>query len=959
MSYLSTDIDFQAYLKSILEDESYREWQELYTPTTVEDRRTLSKQNDFFASQRKLSPRLKLRVETVKPPKEEQTSRESGEQEELEQLEVLEALRKCAADHVLLIGNPGSGKSASLERLLWEEADKALKNSDAQIPVLVKLRRCTGTIEELIRDFFNRHQLVLEVTDIELLLNQRKLLLLLDGLNELPEAFRIKISNFRDQYRYTTSMIISTRDLSVGGTLNVKKKLKMLPLTKSQMQDFVQGYLGEDGNLLFQRIKGDKLRQFAETPLLLWMLCRIFAQNGKVPANLGLAFREFTQLHDLRIQEDAPVDSKDQWHKLLRHLAFALMQAETLTDFRLSMPREEAENLLTKCLQQEGRANPRDCAERWLRDLLKYHLIQPVIRDNFEEYIEFCHQLLQEYYAAEYLLKIFEDLTDEQLKQNYLNYLKWTEPITLMLALESKEKQILRLLKLALEVDLLLGSRLAGEASANFQVKTISLIAKQNLSDYLKIKLLGETRSEEAISYLESFLMDQESSKRKLVINSLRIGTGTSISFLERILQTDRDFEVRQATLEKLGEIADLDCIEIFLRILANQNEDSNLRSHAGGLLQKAKDIEEKDQINFLLSSILINKYEDSNVRANAALALKEINVDNAVRYLQPVSLDEDWSVNRIVCLSLGEIGSEQAEAILRIALMSDFPNVRINAVFGLSLIRTAKSVNAIIQAIQNEFQKVDRSYHSSEPIPVSFISYRNVIIRYGRTRSRSIDSMIRALGNTRSIKAFSFLCRLAKHEDSEISRSAISGLGKVGGEEAIPILTKILFEKTYSDPYLVPIAMAESLGDTDSLSVILILKTLLDDESPWIRMGAVAGLEKLESQEIVPALTKALKDENQIVRQRAAIAFNNLASDRPSECINAIDSLSLSLKDENADVRLHITQALWLIGDTSKATDALIDMLKQEKNTDVRLWGRQASQKEYWIRETALIPLR
>jgi hypothetical protein len=40
--------------------------------------------------------------------------------------------------HVLLIGKPGSGKSTSLERLLWEEADNALKRPDARIPVLVK-----------------------------------------------------------------------------------------------------------------------------------------------------------------------------------------------------------------------------------------------------------------------------------------------------------------------------------------------------------------------------------------------------------------------------------------------------------------------------------------------------------------------------------------------------------------------------------------------------------------------------------------------------------------------------------------------------------------------------------------------------------------------------------------------------------------------------------------------------
>jgi predicted NACHT family NTPase len=60
-----------------------------------------------------------------------------------------------------------------------------------------------------------------------------------------------------------------------------------------------------------------------------------------------------------------------------------------------------------------------------LDDLLKYHLLQ--IRSENE--IEFCHQLFQEYYAAEWLLQRLLNLTDEQLKYYFLNYLKWTEAI--------------------------------------------------------------------------------------------------------------------------------------------------------------------------------------------------------------------------------------------------------------------------------------------------------------------------------------------------------------------------------------------------------------------------------------------------------------------------------------------------------------------------------------------------
>ncbi|NEQ53503.1 MAG: NACHT domain-containing protein [Leptolyngbya sp. SIO3F4] len=452
-SSYAKNLDFKLYLRSIVDADEYREWQDVYTPTTVEGPKQ--------SSQKKLSPKLKLRVEAVKSLKNNSGSRGAKEPERNEQVEewdVLVGLRQNVAKHkhVLLIGKPGSGKSTSLERLLWEEADTALKTSAVKIPVLVKLRRCTSTLEHLIQDFFNCHQLPLKVTDIEHLLQQGKLFLLLDGLNELPEAFRTEVANFRDRNRKTTPMIVSTRALSTGGTLGIIQTLKMLPLTELQMQEFVNGYLGKEGNRLFHQLKGDRLRKFAETPLLLWMLCRVFALNGKVPANLGLAFREFTQLYDQQLQADAPAKSRDQWFKLLRHLAFALMQDKDPVKFRLSMPREEAEALLTDCLQQEGRNHSREFAERWLQDLMAYHLLQPVKQPNFEEHIEFRHQLIQEYYAAEYLLRLLPGLSDEELKRDYLNYLKWTETLKMVVLLLETEESLERIVRLARKVDVLL-----------------------------------------------------------------------------------------------------------------------------------------------------------------------------------------------------------------------------------------------------------------------------------------------------------------------------------------------------------------------------------------------------------------------------------------------------------------------------------------------------------------------
>jgi hypothetical protein len=68
-------------------------------------------------------------------------------------------------------------------------------------------------------------------------------------------------------------------------------------------------------------------------------------------------------------------------------------------------------------------------SEALLNNLVRHHLL--VERQGKSE-IEFCHQLLQEYYVAEWLRRRLPDfLKDENsskiFQHVYLNYLKWTE----------------------------------------------------------------------------------------------------------------------------------------------------------------------------------------------------------------------------------------------------------------------------------------------------------------------------------------------------------------------------------------------------------------------------------------------------------------------------------------------------------------------------------------------------
>jgi predicted NACHT family NTPase len=91
-----SEFDFKLYLSAIATH--YEQWQWLYTLSDAEGRLADEKKGQFFE--------FGLMVER----REEREKTEEG-REKVERLDVLAGLRKYAAEHVLLVGRPGSGKS--------------------------------------------------------------------------------------------------------------------------------------------------------------------------------------------------------------------------------------------------------------------------------------------------------------------------------------------------------------------------------------------------------------------------------------------------------------------------------------------------------------------------------------------------------------------------------------------------------------------------------------------------------------------------------------------------------------------------------------------------------------------------------------------------------------------------------------------------------------------------------
>ncbi|OKH50532.1 hypothetical protein NIES2130_34130 [Scytonema sp. HK-05] len=895
--------DFPNYLQSVCT--AYHDWWELYTITDVEGSKTAQRQEmpsvfDFG-----------LMVETVQAKQQERGETPEKIEQETERLPVQEGIRKYADNHVLLVGRPGSGKSTALARLLLEEAQKAISpqnptpNPSPQagrgtvnggvgcIPVLVELRQYKTSVLDLIRQFLRRHKLRLESADIETLLDDGQFLLLVDGVNELPnEEARRDLKTFRQNYPHTP-MIFTTRDLGVGGDLGIEKKLEMQPLTEGQMQQFVRAYLPEQGEEMLRRL-GGRLREFGQTPLLLWMLCTLFKQTGNVPPNLGLVFRCFAQSYDGKIKDDVPVsqESRRWWQELLQHLAFEMMQGDTPTELRVTIDKREAEGIFEKFLV--GKVDyPPTRAKEWLEDLLKHHLIQVVSNEQ----IEFRHQLLQEYYAAECLLQQLPNISDKKLKRDYLNYLKWTEPLALMLALVEKEAQAVRVVKLALEVDLALGARLAGELKQEFQGKTVGFILGLDIPELLKIKFLGSMGTEYGATFLSNLLQHEDSDVRSSAAKALEeIKDTQAVPALIQALNNE-DSSVRSSAAYALGKIKDTQAVPALIQAL--NDEDSSVRRRAASALGEIKDTQ---AVQALIQAL---NHQDSDVRSSAASALGEIKDTQAVQALIQALNNEDSSVRSSAAYALGKIKDTQAVPALIQALNDEDSSVRRRAASALGKIKDTQAVQALIQALNHQDSDVRRSAASALEKIKDTQAVQALIHALNDEDSfvrRSAASALEKIKDTQAVQA---LIHALNDEDSYVRWRAADALGKIKDTQAVQALIQALNHQDY----YVRWRAADALGKIKDTQAVQALIQALNHQDYYVRWRAADALGEIKDSQAVQALILALKDADSSVRRRAAYALGEIKD------FQAVQALILALKDEDSSVRSSAASALGKIG--------------------------------------------
>lgn len=414
---------------------------------------------------------------------------------------VTEAIQRD--DHLVLLGDPGSGKSTFMRHLAWALAQRGLDQLNSQtalvgwhdarrlLPALLPLRTLAGRIATATgRNSAEQHVLDALLDEIGKLgirrlddalteaLVRGKALLLFDGLDEVPpegtsdvgsrHATLLAVRAFCRLYPRNRA-VITCRTRAFDDTLRNAlgwPVATLAPFTLGQIRHFVPAwYHALGGKLqpgqatllsdkLIATIAGSpKLRELAASPLLLTLMALVLLNKGELPrdrpqlyeAVLDLLLGQWDAVRDgqpLGAAIGLPDWGSDRFRRLLDKLSYDAHIGATSEDGRGRLRRSDLRDALIEFFTTARVPAPGDTALRWLAYIEQRSGL--LAADDDHAYA-FVHLTLQEHCAGRYMLlgRSAAALVAQHRAED-----RWREPIMLGLgvAQQSRPELIERIL---------------------------------------------------------------------------------------------------------------------------------------------------------------------------------------------------------------------------------------------------------------------------------------------------------------------------------------------------------------------------------------------------------------------------------------------------------------------------------------------------------------------------------
>jgi formylglycine-generating enzyme required for sulfatase activity/class 3 adenylate cyclase len=323
------------------------------------------------------------------------------------------AVEKYAA--IVLLGDPGCGKTTAIEALAFGYADRP-----DRLPVLLRLSEFA--IGDTVEDFIGRgwggardagHWQAPDLAaSLRAFLEAGRLLLLFDALNEMPhEGYRERCAALRafiDTWSAKGNRaVVTCRRLDYGEEMSGLQRVEIQALGDDQVRRFLENELPGRWQNLWRTLLQDRgehrLLELARNPYLLTVMIDVFEEDEVLSRNRAELMRRFTEIMLEWAKAKCPADRWLDAKLQFEALSVMAYEMQARSGFGTRVTTDQIKAVMPHRLQPDPRwpaeATPPD---QILSLAAEANIIEmPVDRLT----VRFYHQLLQEYFAARWMVR--------------------------------------------------------------------------------------------------------------------------------------------------------------------------------------------------------------------------------------------------------------------------------------------------------------------------------------------------------------------------------------------------------------------------------------------------------------------------------------------------------------------------------------------------------------------------
>ncbi|MFM2377638.1 MAG: hypothetical protein RLZZ143_214 [Cyanobacteriota bacterium] len=351
--------------------------------------------------------------------------------------------------YLMVLGDPGIGKSTFL-RKVGLEALKGNKDSyqHSLTPVLLELKNFKENeinIQALIEEEFKICGFPSVEKNISNKLEKGELLILLDGLDEVPTAnvYNVieKIQDFVDRH-HKNRFILSCRT-AARTHLQRFTDIEIVEFDDQQIQSFIEHWFSSELDRknetakncweLLQKEEYKSAKELAHTPLLLTFLCLVYDENQSFPTNRSRLYQDALRILLEKWSAEKRLPNRglvyenlsiEQEEILLSEVAYQNFVAD-----KLFLEKREVVKQIKDHLKQNLNAPQHLDGEKVLKTI---EIEQGILVERARDIYSFSHLTLQEYLTAQYIYD--NDLIEEAVK-NHITETRWQEVFLLVAGL--------------------------------------------------------------------------------------------------------------------------------------------------------------------------------------------------------------------------------------------------------------------------------------------------------------------------------------------------------------------------------------------------------------------------------------------------------------------------------------------------------------------------------------------